>query len=576
MNTFPTKEKKELILHLIFLFIVSLYYLIPYFLVGEFITDKFEILEKEIVSDHVIGKFLGGNLDSVNIFLAGEIKWYFLWGILKPFSLLFVFFETEAAFWIRDFVVKIIAYISFFKLSKRLNCSVFNSILIACLFACSLTQKNTFLGLGAAAFPYLIYIVLKNKDLNIKNFFLIIFIGLNTDLIRHSFVVPMLLVLSWVLLPKFQKYNFKLFFKIAIILFASTLLANSNLIYTQLFSETMHRATWIHEPTNIISNLKIFMVNYFSLPTSADTYWFNRLAFTIFFVPLFIVSLFSKNKISYILLLIIFLICFFVFITRLEFVTTFRNNTGGIIKTLQLDTIALLVIPIIYVLIFINYTKLKIKDKTKYFVYPLIFLSIFTFQFRLSAVPLGKYFLSYDTLATEKQNQLKRLFYDKKFMSLFKEMRKINDNKKSTLAISFDNYTFKGYYNYENYKYIKSIVKESRTLSIGLNPMVAVMNNIKVIDGYHNLYPLRYKLKFRKVIQEQLDHYEEIKNYFDNYGNRVETFVSNPKIIKINFNEAKKLGADYIISKYLISNKSLSLICEKCNGSEELFVFKIE
>ena len=71
MNTFPTKEKKELILHLIFLFIVSLYYLIPYFLVGEFITDKFEILEKEIVSDHVIGKFLGGNLDSVNIFLAG-------------------------------------------------------------------------------------------------------------------------------------------------------------------------------------------------------------------------------------------------------------------------------------------------------------------------------------------------------------------------------------------------------------------------------------------------------------------------------------------------------------------------
>ena len=99
MNTFPTKEKKELILHLIFLFIVSLYYLIPYFLVGEFITDKFEILEKEIVSDHVIGKFLGGDLDSVNIFLAGEIKWYFLWGILKPFSLLFVFFETEAAFW---------------------------------------------------------------------------------------------------------------------------------------------------------------------------------------------------------------------------------------------------------------------------------------------------------------------------------------------------------------------------------------------------------------------------------------------------------------------------------------------
>ena len=137
-------------------------------------------------------------------------------------------------------------------------------------------------------------------------------------------------------------------------------------------------------------------------------------------------------------------------------------------------------------------------------------------------------------------------------------------------------YTFKGYYDYENYKYIKSLIGNSRTISIGLDPMVAVMNNIKVIDGYHNLYPLSYKKKFRKVIESQLDYYEDLKTYYDLWGNRVYTFVSDPNVIKINFKQASVLGADYVISKYLISNQLLQPICEKCNNSNELFLYKIK
>ena len=38
-------------------------------------------------------------------------------------------------------------------------------------------------------------------------------------------------------------------------------------------------------------------------------------------------------------------------------------------------------------------------------------------------------------------------------------------------------------------------------MSVGLDPMVAVMSNIRVIDGYHNIYPLSYKVKFRKIIE---------------------------------------------------------------------------
>ena len=34
--------------------------------------------------------------------------------------------------------------------------------------------------------------------------------------------------------------------------------------------------------------------------------------------------------------------------------------------------------------------------------------------------------------------------------------------------------------------------------------MIAVMNDMYVIDGYHNIYPTRYKIKFRKIIEKEL------------------------------------------------------------------------
>ena len=106
--------------------------------------------------------------------------------------------------------------------------------------------------------------------------------------------------------------------------------------------------------------------------------------------------------------------------------------------------------------------------------------------------------------------------------------------------------------------------------------MAAVVNDISVIDGYHTLYPLSYKLKFRKVIEKQLNYYQDVKKYYDDWGGRVYTFVSDPKIIKINFLQAKLLGAEYVISKYSISNQILLSICEKCNDSPELFLYKIK
>ena len=112
-------------------------------------------------------------------------------------------------------------------------------------------------------------------------------------------------------------------------------------------------------------------------------------------------------------------------------------------------------------------------------------------------------------------------------------------------------------------------------MSVGLDPMIAVMNDIKVIDGYHNLYPLSYKFKFIKIIEKELEKNTDLKNYYDSWGSRVYAFYNNQNNIMLNFQAAKKIGADYVISKFPIENNELEKVCSECNGSNEIFLYKI-
>ena len=111
-------------------------------------------------------------------------------------------------------------------------------------------------------------------------------------------------------------------------------------------------------------------------------------------------------------------------------------------------------------------------------------------------------------------------------------------------------------------------------MSVGLHPMIAVMNDIRVIDGYHSIYPRSYKIKFRKIIERELEKNIELKNYYDNWGSRVYAFVTDPEEIKINFEEAKKLGASFVISRYSINSKKLKFICESCKN-DGIYLYKI-
>jgi len=111
-------------------------------------------------------------------------------------------------------------------------------------------------------------------------------------------------------------------------------------------------------------------------------------------------------------------------------------------------------------------------------------------------------------------------------------------------------------------------------MSIGLDPMIAVMNDLKVIDGYHTLYPKNYHKKFRKIISKELEKNESLKNYYDFMGNRVFVFYNDKNNLLTNFKEAKILGAEYVISSFKIQSANLEFICGECNNNK-IFLYKI-
>ena len=521
--------------HLLFLLILSISYIFPLIFFGKLTTFYHDNLDSMVVYNHVIGKIYreGFNIEYANIFLAGEIKYYYLRHIFKPFIFLYAVLNTELAYWTTDILFKVTSYLSFFILAKKITKNNFVSFLGATLF----TYFNIFttLGFGLAILPYVIYLLVFKSFLTTKHYFLLIFFGLNTDLIADFFFIPIAFLIVLIIDKKVFFQRFYFIVKILSIFFICAIISSSNIVYLQLFSETMHREEFSREALPFLKNIYQQIISALKLPTGLNSNFFKLIPYTIILVPLTLLSFFSKNKIVIKILALIIFIHLASFLLNTEMIANLRNDSSGFVKTFNLSWMSHY-LPIIHALLFV-YLISDPKSLASKPITILSFFSILLFQFNSFAVPLIK-------------------------TKIFKESNYRNF------------YTFKDYYLYDDYSKVKSVVKDRKVLSINLDPLVGVMNGINVIDGYHSLYPLSYKKKFRKIIAKELEANKTIKEYYDNWGSRVYGFVSNPDNVLIDFLEAKRTGANYILSKYKINSGDLLLVCENC--SNHLFLYEIK
>jgi len=516
--------------HFIFLFILSLNYLVPYFLFGNITLFYNDALDSEIIYNKIIGKYYLGDTDAINLFLNGEIKLEFLRRIYQPIIIFYTIFETELAYWITDIFVKLTSYIAFFILAKKFTNNIFFCCLASCLFATlNIATHN---GLGIAISPYLIYLSSFKSKIKSTHIFILIFFGLNSDLIFTIFTFPFLIAAILIISPQtfrlFKFNNVKIFF----IFFISILIGNLNLIFLGFSDQVFHREEFLKEALSYSEYIAFFFSSFFNYVSKINFNFFNQ--FPEFFLLIFLFPLallLKQKKIKKIFFLILFIEIFLLFL-RTGFYLDFYNNSKSLLGSLNFAYCST-ILPLLYCVLSILVLKTEKKNISN-FLQLVILISIFLGQINSSAVPFYKNFIL-------KENNYRNI------------------------------YTFKDYYLQDDYKKFKAIINDKRSLSLGIDPMIAIANNVATIDGYHNIYPLEYKKKFRLIIEKELQKNIKLKKYYDNWGSRVYSFINDPDNIEINFKQAKNLGADYVISAYNLENESLKLVCDNCSNFLKLY-----
>lgn len=146
-------------------------------------------------------------------------------------------------------------------------------------------------------------------------------------------------------------------------------------------------------------------------------------------------------------------------------------------------------------------------------------------------------------------------------------------------------------------KTIDRDIKSYRVISLGIHPAISQYNGFYTVDGYSTNYDLAYKIKFRNIIEKELDKSPSTLKEYDDWGSWCYAFFGEngfmqilnntnryPMIERLDFNydTLKEMGGQYIISAAEINtdnNNRLSLIKrfdDNSNSYWKIYLYKVE
>lgn len=555
------------------IFVAYFFLLLSYFfsllIFGKVVLPSYEHLTIWPVHYKIFSNFYFEGKSAFDIFLGGNIKWHYFPQLFQPLTFLSIIVDIKSFTFIYDIIEKSLAFYASFILSKKISNNEKFSAIVALFYATIVNLKVIYImpGSGFCFAPYLFYLLLKAKPLKIKHYFIFFLAGLSISPISE-FGIFLIFFLAYLINQKIVHKNFInsfYFFTTGVVVLLIPL-------FYSIYTEELHRIDHIFAVDHIyaIEKLEILKIGAGNLASL-----FHIPKYIIFALVL-LAGIFSLNKnLIYIYLNIILVIFLIIFSDQIKFVLGLINNIFYSFNLIRIENL----IPFLIILILIHLKNDKSKINLNNFLIALTFISSILIQISIPTAALMSNIKK--SLNDQKRISIEKIMYGtdstlsiKRNFIKIKEVTKILINKNNyDEKIDFfnTNKSFDDYYRYDEYKKIKEIVENSRVASIGIDPMIAAMNGIKVIDGYHNLYPKSYKNKFKNIINDELKMNESLEYYFNNWGNQLYLFYNDPKNLKINFKNIKKLDANYLISSFEIKDKDL-LLKKKVN---DLFLYFI-
>lgn len=570
---------------IIFLSILFIHYLLSFILFdGVIFGQETDVFEAELLFNKILGDIYKKDFYILDSLIAGNYEWYYFTRALYVTNYIYSLFSTENAYLIIDIICKIVAYISFFRLSKLVNNKIFYSFLIAAIYSYASTTsftdyQSSIFGFGSAILPYLTYLSLKKKKLKIKNYLIIIFSAINSHFYFGMFylLIPIILYLYDNNLDKIKSL------KIFIVFFIFCILANSNLLYLAFFNEvTFNRDNWQTESLSIYQNIIYFFNSLFYFPLHFDSIelpngqlskilhfptFFSKVC--IFLIYTLTVFLLLTNKIenSRLFIIIILGILLISFISKTHFYSTLVDYLDiGIVKTIQMTRVKV----ILTFIFFFALSNIKI-NKIKSYIFFIFIFTFFAFQINHMILPAFKKYINYNSYNDLEKKKLKYNLINFNFFELKIIIKKNIDKPKNPIYLTIDNY-----YDTQNFLYLKSLVKDQYVLPININPAKLIYNRIKTPGGYFQFYPQSYKDNFKKIIVNELNKNTSWKQDFDIWGHRLYAFVNDNKNIELNFAHMKEMKIKYLVSDKKLFNENLETVCEKCNNNQKINLYSIK
>lgn len=514
-----------------------------------------------------------GNFESVKILQAENFKWYYLEQLLYPSKLFQLFLDHKQFYFFEDISKKIISYFSFYILAKSLTKKKFSSMIGAILYVTLTNIYNIPFTYFLPFAPYIVYLLQKKNEFNKKHLFCIFLISLNSSLIFDYLSIIIIIPLSIYLRILNKKIINTKILKQYFAIFTFGCFITAIPIFYAVFTEELHRELILKE--NIYEEFSIFIksiLDYFSAKNLREIFSYPL---KILFFFTFITAIIFKDKKSLIIFLILFLYQLLVVIVSSNLFNFIFIGAISFLKGFNFTRFNLLFPLLISLIVVLNLNFINKKTYTK-FIFILVLISTISIQSQIFFTEIFKSFFGLN-LKENYLTELKKHKQDNDSKNFFKTaFNRENYKPELKFDLNLENsFTFDNYYKFEDYKNIKKIVKDSIVISVGIDPMVAAMNKIKVADGYYTLYSKAYKIRFRKIIEQELEKNEILRKYFDDWGNRAYIFYSDKENLALNFKGAKDLNVKYVISAFKIYDKNLIKVCSPCNKKKNINLYKI-
>ena len=138
--------------------------------------------------------------------------------------------------------------------------------------------------------------------------------------------------------------------------------------------------------------------------------------------------------------------------------------------------------------------------------------------------------------------------------------------------------TYKEFFAEDLFNTIKDEINYNNepVIAVGYHPSVLLYNGFNTIDGYISMYPYSDMLRFRKLIQPELEQNEEERNYYDIWGGRRYIYNSELSYQPTRFSCSKRitLRIDETSFKNDFRGKYIFSRAELSNADELGFKFK--